>query len=748
MKNRLKRYLTVFSFLVLVSQETTACGWYVEYDEIRYLVMNPDIKDNKAWWNYFYFSAHLYYGDVKIGDKDERKIASEWKKRLKLSSTEEEIFQYIFRYNEEKKLSYASLEKELKDNKPWSTFIGFARDCEGAVFSSDPWVNINNDSLIDIRSDLLKQGLSKLSEQKDQFWKKKYAFQVLRLAFYQNDGTTFRNIYNNYFGFRKEKSPVDWWATHYLSMEYEKMGLIDSANFLHAQVYSNSDNKMHVSHYMYTNKNFDTQLGMATNDREKANLYLLSGMKDYFNAVEEIHHVYNLYPNHPLLPLLIAREVNKVEDLYGTESINSNYYTWYWDYDFYNEENTDEIKRAAIHLRSLYEEVKNMKVLEKDDPSYYYLLLADLAILNRDISVAEQSLNKINSTDSAIIFQKSVMKTMLLTITKNINSDEAENLIANELHFLLKNRFSQFWSQQILRSLFNYIGNAYKQKGAEYKSVLCAYIANSKLYGSSWEATNKYMVIRQLDKMNSTNTIERIIDLFEKKDKNEMEKILLSPYPGPVYHWEILGTVYLRQNNIKKSLESFKKISEESWIFTFDNGELLDENPLVVSHLKKYDEDFVYWTKTQIVDTVYKIDSKPQKTFNDYLMLGNAWYNFSKFGNSWFMLDYYYQSSFLFQDEYSNFKSLTAQVNVLALTNSAAYYKRAIPLAKNAEEKAEVYYLLAWCYYMLNGESDYIEWAGKYEQMKSTVFYKGEACTITPLYDELDTLRDRWSRGY
>ncbi len=568
------------------------------------------------------------------------------------------------------------------------------------------------------------------------------------MAFYQNDEKTFRNIYNTYFGFRKEKTPVDWWATHYLSMIYERNGLIDSANFIHAQVYSNSDKKMYVSHYMYTDTDFESQLSMATNDKERANLYLLAGMKEYHNAVEQIHQVYNFYPKHPLLPLLITREVNKVEDLYGTESINSNYYSGRWDYYYYNEDKADEIQQAAIHLRSVYEEVKNMKVLEQDDPSYYYLLLADLAILNRDVSVAEQSLNKINSKDSMIVFQKSVIKTMLLTITKDVNSEEAQNLIGKELNFLLKNRFSQFWSQQMLRSLFNYLGNAYKQKGAEHKSVLCSYIANSKLYGSSWDATNNYYIIRYVDKMNSTQTIEKIIALFDKKEKNELEKILLSPYPGPVYHWEILGTVYLRQNNLKRSLESFKQISEESWIFTFDKGEYLDENPLVVSHIKKYDKDFVYWTKTQIVDTVYKIDSKPQKTFDDYRMLGNAWYNFSKFGNSWYMLDYYYESTFLFQSEYSNMKSLTAQINIMALSNSASYYKKAVPLAKNAEQQAEIYYLLGWCYYMLNRESDYIQWAGKYEQLKNTRFYKGEACTITPLYDEPDTLRDRWNKVY
>ena len=84
----------------------------------------------------------------------------------------------------------------------------------------------------------------------------------------------------------------------------------------------------------------------------------------------------------------------------------------------------------------------------------------------------------------------------------------------------------------------------------------------------------------------------------------------------------------------------------------------------------------------------------------------------------------------------------------MALTSSAAYYKKALPLAKNPEERVETIYMLAYCYYMLNDESNYIDWAGKYEHMQNTELYRIEACTMTPLYDEPDTLKDRWNQYY
>jgi hypothetical protein len=745
MKNLLRKFSIAFSgsiFIYLIC----GCGWYVEYDQIRYLIMNPDVNSNHAWWNYYYYNSHKYYGEVTTGDKDEKQISAGWKKQLKLESSVEEIFQFIFEYDTAKKETYKAVENELKKNKEWKTFMDFARECEGGVYSPDPWQDMYTDSFVAIRRKLLDDGIKKLKKQKDKFWQKKYAFQVLKLSFYQNNEDIFRSVYSTYFGFRKEKTPVDWWATHYMSMIYERNGLVDSANFLHAQIFSNSDNKMHVSHSMFTDSNFTNQLHMAINDKEKANLYLLAGMKNYFNAVDYIHQTYTYNPKHPLLPLMLTREMNKVEDLFGTEDINSNYYSWGWGY--YNEIGYDKASSVAIHLGSLYNEVKHMDVLKKTNPSFYHLLLADLAILTRDVKVARQSLDNITTKDSNIVFQKTIMNVMLLAIANDITKDNVQDKIGNDINYLLQKRFNQFWSQPILRSLFNYLGNAFEQKGQKHKTVLCSYIANSKLYGSGWDATDPYLVIRDMDDLNSNNTIESIISLFEKENKNALEKILLLPYPDSDYHWEILGTVYLRQNNLEKSREAFKHVPEDSWTFTFETNDELDENPFVLSHLKKYKSQLTYWNKTKIVDTLFQINSKPDKGFKEYQLLGNAWFNFSKFGNSWYMLDYFYHSDFLFQNEYSNMKSITAKVNRVALNNSITYYKKALPLAKNDEDKTEIIYMLAWCYYMLNNAKEYMVWAGKYEHMDNTELYRIESCTITPLYDEPDTLLYYWGRGY
>ena len=122
MKNRLRKYLVAFNRINIILL-ILGCGWYVDYDEIRYLVMNPNIMNNTAWWNYYYYSGAVYYGNVKVGEEDEKKIATEWKKQLKLSSSEDEIHKFIFHHDSMSSTNYKNVQEELNKNKEWKVFM-------------------------------------------------------------------------------------------------------------------------------------------------------------------------------------------------------------------------------------------------------------------------------------------------------------------------------------------------------------------------------------------------------------------------------------------------------------------------------------------------------------------------------------------------------------------------------------------------------------------------------------------------
>jgi hypothetical protein len=728
-----KRFLTVFSWLLLVSANVFACEWGTTYEDVRYIIFNPNIINNQAWQN-FYYTTHLYFVPNHVSEKDERTLAAEWKKKLKLDASEDELYAYLFQSATKDPNPYTALKAELKKNKPWGDFVDFAKKCESAISTNDPWISIQTDSLVLSRKKLINQGTNILQNQTDVFWKKKYAFQLLRLAYYNADFVLFNRLFGSYFNFRNYTSPMDMWAANYKSMVLEHAGEVDSANFIHAMVFCNSSNKMLVSHQWYTTRNFEAQLKMAKTKEEASNLYMLKALKQYGNALDDIVQAYTLHPFHSLLPLALSREMNKVEDVYGTYQINTN---WSEEWGFLNNADSSYLRiNKILYIHRFYEEVKKMETIKKTNPDFYYLLLTNLAIMNRDISVAKTSLTQVNENDSALIFQKKMLGIILHIVTTDITTDASQNFIGTELDYLIRVKSSQFDSQRMLHSLFRYIQQALEQKKQFHKARLISYIAREKLCNSCYTGSANYSVIAESDDLHSDPVVLQIIDLFHKPTKNNLEKILLSPYPHEYYFWELLGTIYLRQNKLEKSREAFHKIPKDVWAFTFDVQENLALNPFIPSFLKKYPAEYRYWDKAALVDTLYQLTIKKEKTAHDYQCLGNVWYNFSSMGNCWYMLHYAQTGSFSFHDDWGKkFYPLTYQINLLALNNSISNYKTALQLSKNPEEKAEIVYMLAYCYYIMNKKADYITWAAQYEQMKTTNFYQGEKCTITPLYN-------------
>src|SRR5688572_25485262 len=156
MKKIFRKYLIVFSLILLPCHSLRSCVWGVEYEDIMFMIMNPNILNNKAWLNYYY-TTHFYYGDLQLSDTDERKLAREWKAQLNLKASEEDIYQYLFNEKNSSFESYDAIKKDMDNIQEWRNFIQFAKACESNVYTDDTWTGIYTDSLILTRHDLIKE---------------------------------------------------------------------------------------------------------------------------------------------------------------------------------------------------------------------------------------------------------------------------------------------------------------------------------------------------------------------------------------------------------------------------------------------------------------------------------------------------------------------------------------------------------------------------------------------------------------
>jgi hypothetical protein len=721
MKNIFKRSFLLFSLLLVGSTNNSlkSCGWYgSEFEDVRFSLFNSNLLQDKSWWAFFY-TSHSYFMDASVfGDKDETTISNEWKSKFKLDAPIDSIKSYLFGRLSEEAAANNPFYLEIKKDPELESFFNFAKDCESSVYLDDPWENLYENSLIQQRGTLINQGVRMLNKQTNLFWKKKYAFQLIRLAYYQNDVTVFNGCFNTYFGLGKEKTALDWWATHYKSMMYEREQKLDSANYLHALVFSNSSNKMYVSKYNFSDKRMKSILRLTKSNKEKADVYVIAAMNEPGKSLTEIKRVYALFPEHPLLPLLVLREMNKVENWMGTYKYNLDSPLD----ETYCADITKIGKNDYVYLQSLYKQVQSMVKLEKENPDFYHLICANLALICTDEINAKKYLVKVTTKNPNMVFQKNVLETILVTISSNITNNNVQNDLANKLEILINTREGKFKSQNMLYSLFRFMEYSFRSKGMNHMAGLFNYIAVDKLCQTCGWNSFEYGIVAYFDRSATASDLEKLVKMYDDPEKNKLAKFLLKPYTNPYFFHEVMGTKYLRTGNITMAKKTWDAIPVDFWDHFTNSSNYLDEDPFSMNEYENRTRKYPYFNKAQIVNRLNDINSKSKKSFYDWILLGNAWFNFSGEGNSWFMLDY----------EWSGYRSESSKmISRYPLSQCIKCYTEAAKLAVNDEEKAQITYYIATYYLMSYSKEEYLKWVDKYEKFSDTHYYGSVNCTVS-----------------
>ena len=735
MKNPLKKYIVLFS-VCLLSLPGVSCWYGTEFEDVRYIILNPTLIQNKAWWTYFYTSKYNYIDSYSPGNADEVAIATEWKKKFNLRTSVSDIETYLFYSGDT--LPDNPFGKEIQNKPVLKTYFEFAKECETILYRVDSWGDMNYDSVGLENSNLLARGVQYIDKQTGSFWKKKYAFQTLRLAFYKGDYSTFNTLYDTYFPLGKEKEPVDWWATHYKSMVLEKTDK-DSANYLHALVFSHSSNKMRVSKNWFSSKNFDRLKRLAKNNEELSDLYVLKAVINPGKALEDIKEVLRLNRNHTLLSLLLIREMNKLEDWVGTHKY-SDYYGE-WKNHYITGMQVKALANDYYYLRAFYKLYQGIEP-PSENTDLFHLIGANLAIMNQDIAGAKRYMSLVKSTDEQIVFQKKTLEIMLLVLTENVADRSTADELGKRLQYLLRNKELSPESKKITFSVMKFLAYHFREKGMNHLTGLLNYIADDKFCGSCKFGSLEYNIVDYFQYNGKPTDVEKVIALFDKTDKTELEKFLLIPYPNANYFRELLGTLYMREGNVKKARDAYAALPSEFWA-AFDNLEYLDEDPFTNSKQLGVTIWKTYPNKLQITEKLLKLEEGAPTNPKNLITLGHAWFNFSDAGNAWFMLDYEWSHGSSNHSEY---------ISDLARKKSLSYYLAAYSQLKNPEEQAEIAFGIASVYlYSSPTEDNYGHWANEYEKYKGTEFYYKANCSVTEyLQDKTDrkAFFDRRKKGY
>jgi hypothetical protein len=709
-RKRLKTFtiLSSLTFLIPSPTSTFACGYWPEEEELRYMVFNPDLLNNKSWWTFFYNNRYLYLDGSVLGSADEDLLIQEWKQKLNSKATLDEIKRCVYGSLPDDSLKENTFFEEIQKNTKLREYFSLAKKAEALSAILEP---LEEDGLpdkesINERTELIFEIKKTLTSERDPFLARRYAFQLLKLSYYAGDTTTFNTTYNRYFK-GQESHVLDWWALHYKSMTLEQEPTMDSANYLHARVFSHSSNKKNVSKEFFSREKLADILALARNDEERGDILVLSEVVNPGRSLDGIRQINQLFPTHKELPMLVMREINKLEDWLGSRYVNLPYES---------EVDVENREQDLAYLKEFLAEYNAMEEFASGNAVFYALTMAYLNLMNNNPDSALGYLEKVNTKNPDVRYQYNVLKLIQVAQKKDISNSVVQEEIGKMLGELVEEREGKFESQKILFSLTSYLRYEFANRGMIHFAGLLDNLASNKFCYTCNMYTFEYSMIEYLDENADETDVEKVVALYNKRDKNSLEKILFKPYFHPYYFYDLLAVKYLRNDKPEKAREALSNVPDEFWDRFRNAAANTLGDPFAINRELLDKETIRYYNKREVVDRIIaltaEMENYPASRAKNNFLLGNAWFNFAD--RSWFMLSYQWTLS----DTYPT------AIGEMARIRAKRYYKQALQFEQEPEAKAKILYMLA----LLSEADERYRYGLEYQKMSHTKFHERRNC--------------------
>lgn len=695
--------------LILVTKPLFACGFYPFGEELRFsffrlaesryysyaefnysantfgpraVYRDDEIHPNEKLW--------LNYCQNQIPISDIRLVLNELKLDDITLNAKNKFLQYLYKTKDYEAINY----------------LKFAKECEFFnTWMDDPWER-NEGMVLPKRGKLLNTAIQLSKQSKKDELRFRYGFLAIRLAFYNQDSKTLRSIYDSIFKNGKQQNIIDYWSLYFRSLAETDQAL---ANFYAAQVFVNAPDKRFMIAQNFDSKvPLESVLKYAKTNKEKANIYLLAGIKKHDKTIEYLEKVYQYNSNFEGLNFLLLREINKIEDWVFTP-----YYSLFSPSIETNSWNSDEISIQNILKRVEKDRTYAVKVLEFvnkvdlnkiNDSQFWKTCKAYLLFITKDHSKSLALIGELENSikKSDLLYNQLQMLKALVTVA---NQKNGEAFISPQLQLIiLKNKSFNKFIFAIGREL-EYKGNTtdaallYSKihdnevtEGHDYYEVAYWKTIKNKGYTYSDFYSDYFDYI---DVMYTPQQVEQLINDVRfnatKKDEFSLWKYsLLKKQLSELY--DLVGTKYIRQNKLSKALLNFKKVNVSFWNerysawernnYNWDGSNVFDKNPF---YELKYTPSFIpikdtiHLTKTSITSQLIKyIELANDKNEKDrdyyYFLVANCYYNMTQHGNAWMMRRYLWSSNgnhSILEDESEYFEcNLAKKYYTLAKVNA------------------------------------------------------------------------------
>ena len=649
----MKHWIASIFFLASVNLAIACGGWYPYGEDIRFSLIDPSLLDDGGMGE-FYYSAD-FFSDIYVHTAYDDRNVDDWFNTCAGKASKEDVFEAIYRLSALEIVDKQSTHPFVKN----MIALGKSADLEYLAFAkkysylntvtSDPWER-EEDDLQKTREVAMKSAIKKAKKSKNAHLKRRYAFVAIRFAFYNEDLNKVSELYTDYFAGTHELT-IDLWA-HYYQLHDESNSA--ARNFAVAQLFAKVPSKRHGLFFMF-DREFtpDDVLNFASNDAERANVLAMYAIRAKNRQLNEIKQIHQYDPNNALLPFLLVRELNKLEDWVLAPTFTAFAPVMRpGNGDTYEMSSATELIKKGVIADKAYARtfLTWLKSIESTvDSDLFEVTSGLLHFISDDARGALAVFKRSNFKDERLGEWKQRMIGMLA-----IAADESKGIESLNVDVFLKENYThKDRFVFVLGRLFEFrkdLGNAalfYSQLNTDDSNW--QWFAWSEPKGRTVFNVSFYAdYFDYFDANYKAKDVQKILDYaVQLKAKNsKFEQLSEVITKDKMRLLDLIGTKYLRQNELVNSIATLKNIPTSYWTSEDTHyAHFLGANPFYANFYSEHNKtvgDTVSYTKLEIVEKLHGMleDAKTQKgneLAKTNFHIANCYFNMTTHGNSWMM---------------------------------------------------------------------------------------------------------------
>lgn len=673
-----------------------ACGpdWDWDYDGNS--SFTPETFVDKSYSPLFFTNYQFFYGigsDTEHVTRFNEEVLADWSSFLKTNLSPKLVRYFLlessskvvkeirtFYANNKKTPLVIQWEKKIKLNDPkvksFIQFMYYAQILEKASTDVSYDWNYQNQNRFD-DTEWLKNIENKYETATDNFMKNRYWFQTMK-GFYYN-----KNLAKASAFFEKTKASMPKNSLYYRALAYiagleYQTKQYAKANYLFSQVFDQCPPLRVVAANCFhpqEQADWEQSLKLAKTNDEKAALWAIQGY--YGDEKLALEKIYALSPKSEHLHYLLTRIINIEEQKLA--------------FDFV-EKSIPEIKTAiktAID-KDIQEKINKIAQEEKNSkPHLWHLAAGYLNTLTGHFDLAQKQYGFAEKQMPQTPLAKSQLRVLKFM---------------NKWFALDKMQASD---EQSLLADMQWLYVECNKKAAEnfrFRSatdISKSYIA--KLYRNQNNLLMSEIFFPQSGFYQNNNQLESMKSFLLQPNKTPFELLAQEIYPtklSDIYDFQAVEMAF--QNKIPQAVALMEQSATRN--------DKLYGNPFIGNIQDCHDCDHaepqkVKYSRLQYLKTIKDLQTKlanNQNVYENALTLGHAFYNMTYFGNA--RVFYEGKINGYGLDTYSRSDC----------SNATTYYKKALAVATDKEQKALCHYMLAKCernaYYTQKYEKDRTNW--------------------------------------